>query len=141
MRASRVLLAWTAPSHFNHERSARWYLISGVLVISAAAYGVITGNWSVTLVSLLLGGVYFLTRHEAPPLKAIRIETDGVQFQDSFIPWAQCKDFWLIATPLYTELHIMRKGALKGEIRIQTGDISPLLIRSTLSQFLTMRAD
>lgn len=141
MRVSQVLLSWNAPSHCNHERSARWYLVSGVFVVAIAAYGILSGTWSVTLVSLMLGGVYFITRHEPMPLKDIRIETDGVQFQNSFTPWVQCKDFWLISTPLYTELHIARKGTVKGDIRIQTGDIDPLLIRSTLSQFLTMRTD
>ncbi len=141
MRLSQVLLSWTAPSHHNFSRSARWYVVSGVLVIAVAAYGILTGAWSVTLVSLLLGGVYFLTRREPTPLKEIRIETDGVQFQDSFTPWGQCKDFWLVTTPLYTELHIVRTGATKADIRIQTADIDPLVIRSTVSQFLAMRPD
>src|SRR3989338_9388431 len=138
---SRVLLSWTAPSHHNFERSSRWYLTAGVLVLAVAVYGILSGAWSVTLVSLLLGGVTFLMRRESTPLKTIRIETDGVQFQGAFTPCEQCTDFWLVQTPLYTELHIVRKGTLKNDIRIQTAHIDPLLIRSTVSQFLTMRAD
>lgn len=141
VRVSEVLLSWTAPSHHNYERSPRWYVLGGILVLCTAAYGILTGAWSVTLVSLLLGGVYFLTRREATALKEIRIETDGVQFQDSFTPWAQCKDFWLVTTPLFAELHIVRKGTVKGDVRIQTGTIDPLVIRSTVSQFLPMRPD
>jgi hypothetical protein len=141
VRTSEVLMAWSAPSHHNHDRSKRWYVISGVLVLVIAAYGILSGNWSVTLVSLLLGGTYFLTRRETTALKTIRIETDGVQFEETFTPWSQCKDFWIITTPIYTELHIVRKGTLKSDIRIQTSDIDPIVIRSTLSQFLTMRPD
>lgn len=136
-----MLLAWTAPSHHNYERSARWYITWGILVLIIAAYGILSGAWTLTLVALLLGGTYFLTRREATPLKEIRIENDGVEFEGNFTPWTQCKDFWLVTTPLFTELHIVRKGAIKSNIRIQTGSIDPTLIRSTVSQFLTMRPD
>ena len=64
-----------------------------------------------------------------------------MQFDGTFTPWTQCGEFWLIQTPLYVELRILRRGALQGDIRIQTGNIDPLLIRSTVSQFLAMRAD
>lgn len=141
VRTSEVLLSWTAPSHHNHVRSVRWYAIGGALILTIAVYGIVTSAWSVTLVSLLLGGVYFITRREPTALKEIRIETDGVQFQDSFTPWTQCGEFWLVQTPLFTELRIVRKGFAKSDIRIQTGPIDPTVLRSTLSQFLPMRAD
>ncbi len=134
-------MAWTAPAHFNHLRSNRWYLLSGVLVLAVAAYGIITGAWTLTLVTLLLGGVYFLVRREPTPLKEISLQVDGVEFEGMFTPWAQCKEFWLVATPLFTELRILRTSGLLREIRIQTGNIDPTLIRSTLSQFMAMRVD
>ncbi|NOS67014.1 MAG: hypothetical protein HOO67_01455 [Candidatus Peribacteraceae bacterium] len=140
-RGPGAILAWTAYSHHNHERSAHWYLFGGVFVLAIAVYGIVTGAWTLTLVSLLLGGVYFLTRREMTPLKEIRIFADGIDFNGSFTAWDQCKDFWIVTTPLFTELHVTRKGAIKSNILIQTADIDPTLIRSTLSQFLPMRPD
>jgi hypothetical protein len=137
--AHNVLLQWSAPSQYKHDRSSRWYLIAGIVTIAIAAYGILTGAWTLTLVTLLVGGVYYMTRHDEPALKDIRIERDGVDFDGTFTPWAQCKDFWLIKTPQYTELHIMRNQGLNREIRVHVGDIDPTLIRSTVSQFLTMR--
>ena len=141
LREPTVLLSWTAPSHHNHEHSPRWYMIAGSLVLIVAAYGILSGAWTVTLVSLLLGGTYFLVRNESMPMRKMQIEIDGVQFDDTFTPWDQCKDFWIIQTPLYTELRLARKTRIGGDIRIQTGDIDPTLIRTTLSQFLPLRAD
>lgn len=106
-----------------------------------AAYGVLSGAWTLTIVALLLGGVYFLVRREKTPLKAVRIEQDGVQYEEIFLPWTQCKDFWLITTPAYTELHVARSGRLRSEISVQIGDIDPTTLRSTLSRFLPMRGD
>jgi hypothetical protein len=135
------VLAWSAPTHHNHDRSPRWYLIGGGVVLAVAAYAALTGAWTLTLVSLIIGGLYYLVRQEATPLKAIRLEQDGVQFERSFTPWRQCKEFWLIETPLFTELHILRSAGLRREIRIQTGDIDPIKIRAFLSQNLPMRVD
>lgn len=139
--ADTVLLAWSAPSHFHHERSPRWYLTASIIVLAIAAYGILSGAWSVALVSLLIGGVYFITRHEKPSVKSIRIERDGVQYEDLFAPWKDCKEFWMVKTPLYTELHILRASGFRREIIMQTGDIDPAQIRSTLSQFVLMKAD
>ncbi|MSR87442.1 hypothetical protein EXS70_04730 [Candidatus Peribacteria bacterium] len=139
--APRLPLSWSAPSHYNYERSTRWYQVGGAAVAVASLYGILTGAWSVALVSVLVGGVYFLIRHEPMPVHEISIETDGLQFKGSFIPWSEFKDFWMVATPLYTELHITRKERLKGNIRIQTGDIDPTVIRAALSQYLTIRED
>ena len=140
-KQKQVLLEWTAPSHFNHERSHRWYLISAVLVIGIAAYALLTGAWSVAVVTLLLGGVYFLTRREPTALKYVAIERDGMQFEGTFLQWSQCKEFWLVQTPLFTTLTITRKTGFPRLFSVQTGNIDPTVIRSTLSQFLPMKAD
>ena len=116
-------------------------MIAGGLVLVVAAYGILSGAWTLTLVSLLLGGTYFLVRNESTPLRRMQIEIDGVQFDDVFTPWDQCRDFWLVQTPLFTELRITRKSRSGGDIRIQTSDIDPTVIRTTVSQFLPLRAD
>ncbi len=116
-------------------------MIGGGIVLAVAAFGILTGAWTLTLVALLVGGTYFLVRNETTPMRRIQIEVDGVQFDDTFTPWDQCRDFWLVQTPLYTELRVTRKTRTGGDIRIQTGEIDPLLIRTTVSQFIPLRAD
>ncbi len=138
---ARPIMSWTAPSHHNHERSARWYLIGGGLILAICVYAILTGAWTVAFVSLLVGGTYFLTRREETPLKSIRLDKDGVTFQDNFTPWDKCKEFWIVQTPLYNELHIIRDAKANREIRIQTANIDVTILRSALSQFLTMRVD
>lgn len=136
-----VLLEWMAPSHHHHERSPRWYMIASGVVLSIAAYGILTGAWTLALVILLIGGMYFVTRAHPAAAKYIRIERDGFQFQEIFTPWSDCKAFWIVRTPQYSELHITRVKGAPREVVIQTGSIDPTLIRSTVSQFLTLRGD
>ncbi len=134
-------MSWVAPSHHNHARSKRWYIVGGCIVLAAAVYGILTSAWTVTIVSLLVGGTYVLVRREETPLREIRIEKDGVVFDGNFTPWKQCKEYWLVQTPLYTELHIIRATKLNAEIRIQTGNIDATILRAALSQFLPLRVD
>ena len=137
----QTLLEWVAPSRHDHDRTHRWYVIFAVFILTIAGYAILTGAWSVVLVELLCGGVTYLVRREPMPMKLLRIQNDGFEYQNSFTPWSQCKNFWFVQTPLYTELHISRTKLLGSEIVIQTADIDPTVIRSTLSQCITMKAD
>jgi hypothetical protein len=136
-----ALLEWMAPSHHDHQRSHRWYVIAACITLGVAAYGIIIGAWSLTLVILLIAGMYFLTRGHPSALKYIRIERDGFQFQETFTPWNECKEFWIVRTPEYSELHIVRLKGIPRETVIQTGPIDPTVIRATVSQFLTLKGD
>lgn len=134
-------IEWVAPSHHNHERTPRWYAIFAAVILGIAGYAILAGAWTVALVTTLLGGVYYLVRREPTPLKYIRLEKDGFQFQETFTPWKQCKDFWLVQTPLFTELHIRKQSGVLPEVVIQTGGIDVPQIRAFLSDVLTMRTD
>ena len=138
---NKTLLEWTAPIVAHHERSPRWYLIGSILIIALTIYGILTGAWTMSLLAILLGGLYFLVRHEPPVLQHIEIQEHGFVYGGAFTFWTDCKDFWLIQCPGYTELHIKRKKGLNAETIIQTSIIDPILIRSTLSQYLEIRPD
>jgi hypothetical protein len=123
----QVLLTWKAPIHAKFEKSHRWYIVAGILVITAAAYGVISGAWSLTLVSVLCAAVYFLVRDHKLPDATATLTEHGMQLNDKFLSWEDAKGFWLLFTPDYTELHVVPKGR-QHEMIIQTGstDISEL---------------
>ncbi len=136
-----MLLEWSAPVMAHHDRSQRWYLGGSVAVLVFAAYGIVTGNWTFTLVILLLGGTYFLTRNTPAPVRTMRIAERGFTFNDVFTQWADTKDFWLIVTPQYTELHIMRASGFDREVIIQTGPLDPQAIRDTLTPYIPERSN
>ncbi len=138
--AKTPLLEWTASTHPVHERSPRWYLIGSIVVLGTAVYAIVTGAWTVALVALLVGGIYFLLRREPPTFKHISLFSAGYTLDGQFTFWGDCKEFWLIHTPHFTELHIGKQRSRTQTI-IQTGSIDPTQIRSILSQFITMKSD
>ena len=134
------LLSWRAPDIHHHKRSPRWYAIGGACVLLGATYGILTGAWTLSVVVILIGGMYFLIRNASPELKHIEITEQGVIFDNVFTNWNDCISFWIIQNPDFTELHIHRENKEK-DIVIQTGNVDPLLIRQTLSNFLQEESD
>ena len=137
----RILLAWqakTAPSHF---RGPRWYLLAGGFVVACAAYGILRGEWSFTIVMILVAGMYVLTHRSPDTEKSIAILEQGIIFENEFTEWKFIKEFWMLQSPTYIELHVvLRKGRLNEEITIQTGDADPHMIRSVLTKFIPERS-
>jgi hypothetical protein len=136
-----ILLQWSGSTHPVHERGPRWYLYGGIAVLVMAAYGIVTGTWTLALLTILIGGAYYLVRREPPVMRDVAITTHGFRYGTDFAHWDECKDFWLIRTPGYWELHVRRGRGINRELIVQTGDINPNAIRATLSHYLPLRPD
>lgn len=123
-------LTWQAPRVPNHERSAGWYIVGGVVTIVAAALSVISGVWSLAIVSVLCGALYFLVRDHRFPDITCSMTEKGVQIGETFLSWTQVKGYWFLTTPTYTEFHIVPRAARSPELVIQTGTLLPIDIRT-----------
>ena len=139
-QTQEVLLSWQAPTLPHHVRGSRWYLIAGTLVVACAAYGILMGEWTFTVVMVLMVGMYVLTHRAPDTLKSISITKDGLVFQNTFTQWKDIRDFWMLQGKDYIELHVaIRSGRFIKEIIIQTGSQDPQVIRSLLSNFIPER--
>lgn len=132
-------LTWTAPVQPVHSRSKNWYLGGAVFVLVCAIWGLLIGNWTFTIAILLAGGLVFLVRNAPTPVKTMTITRSGFLFDAKFTEWSACKDFWVIQTLDYAELHIAKKSGLGREIVIQTGGLDPLMLRELLEKLLPQR--
>lgn len=136
------LLSWDAQSRPTHKRGPKWYLYGGIFILLCAVFGIVTGAWSFSIVMLLIGGLYFLTRNAPEPIHHIEISPSGVTFRGEFTNWKDCKDFWMLQGPGYVELHIMRVKLVNPEIVIQLPPgVDLRIIRATLGNFLSERSD
>ncbi len=124
----KILLTWQAQVQPHFDRSKQWYQVAGGCVLAVAAYGIITKSWSLTIVTLLCGAMYYLIRDHVPAVKTITLMEGGVKLEEKFVSWENLAGFWFLQTPDYTELHFVPKTAKQSEFHIQTGtqDISGL---------------
>ncbi len=128
------LLTWSAATMPKHERSPRWYLITGGIFLLFMIVSILWDAWSFAVVVMLLGGVYYLVHRKPPPLKTISIRGGSCVFDGDVTPWRECVGFWFLPGEGYTELHIERRG--KPDIVIHTGPYSMEDLRSILVTFL-----
>lgn len=134
------LLAWQAPTRIDHDRSARWYTVAGLIAGTLILYGVVTNAWSMSLVVALVAGLYFVVRNQKHQPHSIRLLPLGIEYDGTLEPWDRWQDFWILAGNGFAELHINRKG-FRSELQILTGEQDPFAVRDTLIQFIPQSGD
>src|SRR5689334_12039685 len=82
--AEHVLLNWKAPIQPAFERSSTWYVVAGLIIVAVATYGILSGAWTLTLVSILTAAVYFLVRNHRLPDANVALTDIGIQVNDKF---------------------------------------------------------
>lgn len=137
---AQVLLTWQAPVAPNHIRGPRWYFLAGTFVVACAAYGILMGEWTFTVVMVLMVGMYVLTHRTPETVKTLSITREGLVYENSFTQWRDIRDFWMLQGRNYIELHIaLQNGRFIHEVIIQTGAEDPQAIRALLANFIPER--
>ncbi len=127
------VLTWEAPARPAIERTKRWYIGASMVVVLVAIYGIVSGGWSLAIVSILAGGMYVLVHDHRPPILTIELYESGILLKGAFKRWDEFAGYWLLVTSAYTELHLTPK--LPGsDVVIQTGMQDIARLRMILGQ-------
>lgn len=127
------VLAWEAPARPVVERTKRWYVAASVVVVLAAVYGIVSGGWSLAIVSVLAGGMYALVHDHRPPAHRIEVHQSGVLLQGAFKRWDEFAGYWILRAPEYSELRLTPR--VRGrDLVIQTGDQDIAQLKMVLGQ-------
>lgn len=135
------MLTWTAPKLPHVERSHRWYSVAGSIVVGIAAYGILTGAWTVSLVAILCGVLYVLLRGHVPADSTITLSETGVLLDQAQRRWDELQGFWILPLPTYTEIHFTPKRSFTPELIIQTGNMDVTTLREFLHPHLPELAE
>lgn len=132
---SKPALSWTALARPAVERSRRWYVGAAIVVCAIVAYALLTGAWTLAIVTVIAGAMYPLIHGHRPPSATIELHDSGILYNNDFIRWDQLAGFWFLETPAYTELRFVPKS--KGRsLAIQTDSLDPANLRMILGQRL-----
>lgn len=117
------LFQWSAPVKPHFERGHRWYVVASTTVLVIAAYGILSGSWSIAVVAILCGAIYFLLRDHVPRQAQCAFYESGVFYDGQFYQWEQFAGFWILETPEYNELRLCYSQK-KNDLAIQMGTLS-----------------
>lgn len=135
------ILQWNAPVQPIVERTQRWYVTGGIVVLAVAAYGILANSWPLAVVSVLCGAMYYLLRDHKPRETTCVIYENGAMYDGQFYRWDAFEGFWVLATPTHNELHLTYPSKRKNDLVIQITTLSVDETRILIGSFLKELTD
>lgn len=132
----QTLLSWSAPTQLKHEHAKGWYIVAAMISLILLFYSLWTESWSFTMVIIVAIAVYLFVHKAEPEDVTMALGEKGFLFGDRPIAWGECKNYWLIKTAHYSELHISRTSEREREVVILTGPVNILELRNVLNRYL-----
>lgn len=111
---------WIVPGKKNH--SASWYTIAGILTLSLAIWGVFSGIYALTVVVIIMAGVYILLENNAPETARAVINQNGVGVGDAFYDYGQISSFSLVfdqETPKFLRIALKKNNLRTIDIPVE----------------------
>lgn len=136
-----TLFEWKTPVQPHFERGRQWYAVAGTVVLAVSAYGILTNSWPLAVVSVLCGGLYFLIRDHKPSETTASLSETGVTYDGKFYPWGEFEGFWILETPVYTQLRLCNRVRRKQDVAILIENVSSDDVARACGAFLPELTD
>lgn len=136
-QAGEPLMSWDAPEFEVYEKSARWYLIAGVLVLAMAVWGLVSNSPIMSITFILIGIVGYIQLQRDPVVRTFSITTTGVLVGKELYPYENIKSFWIFYDPPHTKvvsLHTQAK--FLPFVHIPLAGENPVAIHQTLTEYI-----
>lgn len=127
------IFAWIAPEYIKHEKGVYWYVLSGIIALLLAAWGLFNDAWTMSLVITVFCGVYYLHHFEHPRDVSVAIGEMNIRIGRKIIPFRNIRAFWIYYLPGHVEtLNLLTTDSLFPEISIQLNGQDPVPLRNYL---------
>ncbi|TSC97963.1 MAG: hypothetical protein Greene101449_1057 [Candidatus Peregrinibacteria bacterium Greene1014_49] len=129
-------MQWDALERPTVERGNVWYAIVGLAALVAAVWSILTAAWTLTIVIILSGAMYFQHLKLHVLSRRIVIQKEGIAINDVCTPWEQCSGFWMYQHGEHTMLHIEKSRGWDREIATLIEGQDHREVAMLLSEFL-----
>lgn len=141
-RFDEPLLSWSAPLYHKQVRPKIWYIIAGVVAVGMLLYGLFFDAWTLSVLVLVVTGVFYLVDHKPAPEVIITISERGVLVGKRFYPMTMFQSFWIdYNPPAITDLHLVPNNNYKYELTVILTEQDPALIRRVLQRYIPELVD
>ncbi|MFH1030853.1 MAG: DUF5673 domain-containing protein [bacterium] len=133
----KLLLSWTFPEFVKYERSKRWYIIAGAIVIMLMVYSIFSYNFLLAVIIVMTIMIVLMREKVAPKKIKFSITERGIEIGASFHPFRDIKRFSIIYQPPEVKtLYLEFRFKLKPRFSVQLEDQNPNDIRKILKEYL-----
>ena len=135
-KENKVFFSWTFPEITPHERSKKWYVITGVIFALLLIYGITTSNYLFVLIVVLFALVNLMIRRSAGQVNC-QIGKAGIELAGKMYLYENLQFFWIIYQPPHVKkLFLLPKGSWKTHVMIPLQDQDPVKIRKKLLEYI-----
>jgi hypothetical protein len=85
---------WQVPGRKNH--TAKWYITAGIFALSLAIWGIFTQIYALSVVVVILCGVYIMLENNAPDFVDAIANENGIGIWEVFYDYGQIENFTII---------------------------------------------
>lgn len=129
-----VLLSWMAPEFVQHERSRIWFIIAGVVIVLFIGGSIYFRSPLAAVLFGLIGVLVFLFALRKPHDVYVGFTQKGLYMNDSHYSYSALRSFWIFYEPDIQELSLATKRPIIPYLRLQLGEMDPVLLREFLLQ-------
>ncbi len=131
---------WTIPGKKEHSWS--WYMVAGISMLSLAIWGTISGIYALTVVIVIMVGVYILLENNAPETTRAIINENGIGIGEVFYDYGQIQGFEIVydsEVPCFIRISLKKNNLRTIDIpvtMIKEAEFTLWEIRAFLLQYL-----
>ena len=129
-------LSWTTPEYRHTEKTAEWFLASGIIALALIAASALLGNILFAIVVALAATSFFLHANRAPRAVRASVTDTEVLFGDARYPYDSLASFWVETRDGFPRLILKQKKKLSLLVSIPIEEIHPNIIRAALAERL-----
>lgn len=131
-----LMLSWKVDEYPHHERSTRWYVVTGGISLALIVYAILTANFLFALIILMMDIIFLLSIFKKPDQMQVAITTTGVIIGEAYHAYLAIKDFSLVYEPPHVKtLYFDFQSPWRPMISIPLEDVDPNEVRKVLTNF------
>ncbi len=136
-----TIIEWEAPEFRHYPKNIAWLITFTIVVGLLIFYQAFQQDWfgaiSVTIISIMLG---FFAFHR-PKIVTIRISTVGIHIDDTYIPFNNIRQFWIVDNENHRTLNIETTAYLNHLLAIELHDQDSDEVQEILEELLPEKED
>lgn len=130
---SAPLLAWETKEYEEKNRHPDWHWYAGLVAVLAAVIAFFLKDIFFGIFLLLAGAVVIVYAKRKPDQWNVSITTDGIVINDSLLPYADVKQFWLDESGKQDKLLVLVRSNFVPLIAIPLEGVTTSAVRDALT--------
>lgn len=131
--AEKALFSWAGPNFIQTERTMKWYIVAGLLIMGVIGYSAWQQDWFMIGIVVIVSAILFWYIHSMVPQEvAYKITPMGVSVDSKFYPFSEMHSFWMVYNQSVKSLYIVFNKKYLPALTINIEKLDPLILRGYL---------